>query len=359
MAERKLLSKEHHIYQMPNGRFYARPTISGIGRKEFALGKNVKTLKQAIAAKERKVAQLIRQNEPKPKSLIRYEDLCEEVIQLKQVKSFATQESAAITFRKHLIPWYNEHYPYVTTITEASWEEYVLAKQLKRPSIRLFNHWKHMIMVMRHAYKKGIIPRIMQFKNPDPERNAGKRLDSKEIARLLEHAGEELRLQVLMAVTMGMRKSEVLLLGWDRVNFISKTIHLRAQDTKIRRARTMGMSEPVYYGLKAALVGSDSPYVFPSRYNRFEPSRSNKSAWQRCKKHAEVKCRFHDLRHTFLSIALLEKKLNPLHVAVYAGVSLSEIQKTYLHPSVDDTREVAQCFGELTGEEIRNDHTLQ
>ncbi len=341
MSKREWISKEHKLYRLANGRVYARPSIPGVGRKEFAIPAKAKTLKQMIAARDRIAAQKIRESKPKANSEIRFEDMGEEVISLKVHRSDATRISAELHLRKHLIPWFNIFEPYVDQITEATWEHYIVAQLQKNPTRKLFNDRKHMAMVMKHAYKKGIIARRLEFRNPDPEVHAGRRVTRQEIDRLLKAANPSTKTQVLMAITMGMRKSEILKLEWERVDFDARTIHLRARDTKIRRARTMGISKPVLKALKAIKLESASPYVFPSRYNQALPTATHKTAWNACKRRAGVKCRFHDLRHAFLSVALLERKLNPLHVAVYAGVSLAEIQRTYLHPSVDDTREVA------------------
>jgi integrase len=345
MAKREWISKEHKIYQMPNGRVYARPSIPGLGRKEFPLDPKAKSLTQMIRDKERKVAALLRQNEPKPKSLVRVEDCAEEIIRLKANRSEATLDSAKLHFRKHILPWFNVECPYMDQVDETVIEEYILAQQRKTPGRKLFNDVKHLRMLSQYAYRKGLLPRPLKITDPDPERDAGRRLSAEEVARLLGNASSDLGLQILMAIEMGMRKSEILLLSWDRVDMIRQTIHLRAQDTKIRRARTMGMSKEVYRGLERVRAGAESPFVFPSRFDRTKPQRANKTAWNACKRRAGVKARFHDLRHTFLSVALLERKLNPLHVAVYAGVSLQEIQRTYLHPSVEDTRHVALHWG--------------
>lgn len=345
MPKRNWLSIEHKIFEMDNGKIYARPSIPGEGRKEFPLGdkSKFKSLKQMIAAKDRKVAEILRRDEPKPKSLVRFEELAEEILKLKSGRAEATRVSANLHIKKHLLPWFNEHYPFADQVNEATWEEYILAQRFKNPTRKLFNDRKHISMIMRHAFRKGVISRPMSFRNPDPERKAGKRLSDQEVGKLLGASKHSIRLQILMGVTMGMRKSEILQLAWERVDLSEQTIHLRAQDTKIRRARTMGMSAQVYQTLSAR--EQISPFVFPSREDHSRPSRSNRTAWSATKRRANVSCRFHDLRHTFLSVALLERKLNPLHVAVYAGVSLSEIQKTYLHPTVEDTRSVAYDFG--------------
>ncbi len=348
MAKREWISAEHRIFKMPNGRIYARVSVPGIGRKEFPLPVTARTLKQQISAKERAVAAMLRANEPTPKTLVRVEDLAREIIRLKEGRAKATWVSADLQFRKHILPWANEHEPYMSQWTDGTVEEYLQAQALLNPKRKLFNDVKHLRMLSRMAHRRGIIPRPLEIRNPDPPRAAGRRVSHEEVARLLESASEELTGQILLAVTMGMRKSEILQLSWDRVVLEGQTtITLRPQDTKIRRGRVMGISHRAKQWLKWARSHEpaiSSPYVFPSRFSPLKPTLSNKTAWAACKRRAKVKCRFHDLRHSFLSVALLERGLNPLHVAVYAGVSLQEIQRTYLHPSVEDTRVVAAAW---------------
>jgi integrase len=352
MAKREWLSIEHKIFRLPNGKVYARPSIPGMGRKEFALPPTARTVRQMIAAKERIVAEKIRANEPKPKALIRVEDLSDEVRALKAGKSFKTRESADLHLSKHIVPWANINEPYMDRWDESTIERYILDKRCLNPTRKLFNDIKHLRMLSQLAYRKGILPRPLKIRDPDPPREAGRRFTRQELEKLRRAANFTMRGQIDMAATMGMRRSEILLLAWDRVDMRKRTIHLRAEDTKIRRARTMGTSQPVHSWLterRKRQIKYPSPWVFPSRFDHAKPARANRTAWTATKRRAKVKGRFHDLRHTFLSATLLERKANPLHVAVYAGVSLAEIQKTYLHPSVEDTRHVAWDLGDRLG----------
>lgn len=271
-----------------------------------------------------------------------FDDMAQTVIKLKVGKAKATQESARITFGKHLIPFFGTYR--IDQISEIEWESYIIAKRQIQPGIKLFNHWKHMIMVMRLAYKQGAIERPVSLKNPDLQTRIGKVFTEDEINRLLNNANPDLKLQILMGVKMGMRKSEILKLSWDRVDMERQVIHLRAEDTKIRQGRSMGIAPDIYIGLQKR--DRSSPWVFPWRENKSKPVAANKSAWRECKLAARVEGRFHDLRHTFLTKALLEKKANPLDVSVYAGVSLEMIQSVYLHPNVEHTRSIANLFWE-------------
>jgi integrase len=55
---------------------------------------------------------------------------------------------------------------------------------------------------------------------------------------------------VLVAIGTGMRKSEILKLTWDRVDFEQRQIHLLSKSTKNRKERFIPISEPVLQCLK-------------------------------------------------------------------------------------------------------------
>lgn len=280
-----------------------------------------------------------------------FDDMADEYLRLKRTKSKATQENAFIMVKKHLCPFFGRYS--IDEITEAHWEEYVVEKQIERAGIALFNHWKHLVGIMGHAFRKGHIARKYEIKNPDKRESPGKVFSQEEIDSLLAASTYDLFLQILMGLQMGMRKGEILGLAWDRVDLEKGLIRLGKEDTKIRRARTFAISEVVWILLKVRSFHKASPFVFPSRNNKRVASRSNKSAWRTCKRLAGVKGRFHDLRHTFLSNALLRDKKNPIDVAIFAGVSLEEMQKTYLHPTPEDTRYVAEHIrGNLWKEKV-------
>lgn len=269
-----------------------------------------------------------------------FSDIAEEVLRLKALKSFKTRESARIHIKNHLLPFFGGMR--IDQINEGTWEQYILHSQLKKLGRKLFNDRKHMVMVMKHAFKKGLLSRPLEFRNPDPKVEAGKIYESGALSSLLQNAKPDMRLQILMASTMGMRRSEILLLSWERVDLVKEIIHLRASDTKIRRSRSIAINPDVMEILKDR--SKDSPWVFPHREDKSKPCKSHKTSWGSCKRLAKVEGRFHDLRHTFLSNMLLVHKVNPVHLSVYAGVSLEVIQQVYLHPSVEDTRSVASMI---------------
>jgi integrase len=268
------------------------------------------------------------------------EDLFPEWINMKKsTKAPATITSIELSW-SHLKPFIGGMLP--EEITPVFWEsEYIPKKRAKTHRNRKFmNDRKWLSMFLIHLNNEGLLNKVPRLINPDPETKAGKVYSEDEIHKLLINAGPDLLLQILMALTMGMRSSEILFLSWDRADLKNKIIHLRAEDTKVRKARSFAISEDVYNILKdRKRVG---PWVFssPEDKNKHVLKGGNKSAWATCKEKANVRGRFHDLRHTFLTRAFKACNSNPALICNYAGLSLEVAQKTYLHFTPEDTRSV-------------------
>jgi integrase len=266
-----------------------------------------------------------------------FSEVAQEVLQTQSRKAPATSENAKIHI-KYLNEYFGDEK--VSKIDEKSWESYV-AHQMAKKANRLFEHERrHFIMIMRRAHDLGYTRRVIRIKKIKSRLQKGKVLSDDEIAKLLKNAAPALYAQIIMGVTMGLRRSEILFLTWDRVDLDRRVITLRAQDTKIRKARDVPISAQVYEILYAILDKSESGPVFPSRYDSSEVTKNNKTAWMLCKARAGVKCRFHDLRHTFLTRAF-KKNVNPALICDYAGLSMQIAQRVYLHFTNDDKREIA------------------
>lgn len=235
----------------------------------------------------------------------------------------------------------------------ATWwiSEYVPKKRAQAGEGRkFFNDRKWLKSFLIHCRDEGLAPRLPKLADVDPEVDAGKVYSDGELERINMHSKGDLDLQILMALTMGMRHAEVMLLQWDRIDDKAWVIHLRAEDTKIGKARSFAMSDPV----RAIFAGRKrrGPFVFPSPrdHRRSQGEHGNKKAWERCLGKAGVEGRFHDLRHTFLTRAFKTPGANHALICEYAGLSMAEAQRTYLHVNSEDTRGVANLVN-LEGRE--------
>jgi len=267
-------------------------------------------------------------------------DKFEEWINLMSVKSEGTINSIKSQWNVHLKSYFGGLH--LDEITESEWLRYVTKKRETLPSRKFFNDRKYLSMFLNWCHREGFIEKLPKLSNVDPETKAGKVFSKEEVDALILHANMDLQLQILMALTMGMRVGEILSLEWNQIDFVHNVIHLPAHKTKIRKARTFKVSDICLNELKFKKLKSTSSFVFPSPK---DPAQSvgkggNKTAWKNCKEAAKVTGRFHDLRHTFLTNAFRAEP-NAALICHFAGLSLEEAQKTYLHFTIEDTLKIA------------------
>lgn len=148
----------------------------------------------------------------------------------------------------------------------------------------------------RDAYGKPVPPiawkRVMVDENPWRTRYAS----AAEFARLLELAHADLRPILIMAVTTGLRKANILDLQWHQVDMDGANITLSRM--KSGKPHAVKMSGP----LRAALAT-----LQPDARKRTGPvfdTTGFRRRWEAARKAAGlIDFRFHDLRHTFGSWA--------------------------------------------------------
>lgn len=328
-------TKDPEIFlRKPSGIYYYIGTpVRGSGSVTRSL--QTKAFSQAQLEKRRLLVEL-RGLDPKATTIL-FSEVAEDILQTQSKKARATFISAKLH-----ITYLNEFFRDVkiSKIDEKSWENYKTWAEKKNPDRMLEHDRRHFIMIMRRAHDLGFTKRVIRVKKIRARAQKGKVLSDDEIKRILNEASPTLKTQILMALTMGMRRSEILHLTWDRVNLNRKAIHLRAEDTKIRRARDVPISAQVLERLLEIEERTEAGPVFPSRLDIAEVTKDNKTAWKACRRRAGVRCRFHDLRHTFLTKAF-KQNVNPALICDFAGLSMSVAERVYLHFSIDDKAAIA------------------
>ena len=335
MTKREEVEKYPFLVRyVDSGIYYLRTTING-RLVEKSTGE--KKLSGALTRAKRLMSE--EGGDARRIGTVTYQDLRDELLKIQGNKAPATLASAKFQLAKldrFFTGWTADR------LTESAWEDYMVFSRRIEPGRQLEHDRRHFVMLCNLAYRKGLLSKPVRVRKIQSDGSPGRALEPDEVARLLETAqacGADLHLQVMMALTMGMRKSEILKLSWDRVNLGRGLITLRAQDTKIRKGRVFGISDPVLEALRRRTP--KGPFVFPNRLTPSRPQANLEKLWDECRSLAKVKCRFHDLRHTFLTRAFKES-VNPALICHYAGLSLEEAQKTYLHISAEDTRIVSQ-----------------
>ena len=226
--------------------------------------------------------------------------------------------------------------------------------------------------VLRNALQNAVreelvvrnVAKLVQISNPDYR--AGRGLSLAEAHRVLQASeAEPLHALYVLALYLGLRRAELLGLRWEDVVLdpepgryplleINQTLQrvggeLQFVPPKTRTSRRTVPLPPVCVRVlkdhakrqaeQRAVAGSDwreHGLVFPSRVGTpMEPDNLRRS-WDRIKKAAGVELRFHDLRHTCVTL-LLDLGVPPHIVREIAGHSALDVTMTiYAHASLDE-----------------------
>jgi integrase len=157
---------------------------------------------------------------------------------------------------------------------------------------------------------------------------------SKEQVKALLQAAEQTNLYALwlLAVTSGMRESEILALAWDCVDLNAGTVHVRRTVWKgkvyppksPRSQRTIQLSQKTICTLKEHKAKQkDSQWCFPNQVGKpMDRHGFINRKWKRLVKDAGLphSTRFHDLRHN-CCVMLLMAGINPRVVSDQLGHS--------------------------------------
>lgn len=259
-----------------------------------------------------------------------------------QNKSEATITSIKSS-RNHLAPYLETMLP--DEITAEWWDAiYIRETRAKTHKARkFFNDRKWLVSFLKQLQEDGVLARIPKLVNPDSRETTGKVFSHDEVAMLLNFAqNEDLHLAILMAATMGMRRTEIFRLRVTNVDLEKGLIRLGRQDTKTRGARAFSISKATLPFLtERAKRGGQ--WIFPSKEHKDRPLHKDGfyTAWNNLKTTCSVEGRFHDLRHTFLNNVVNAPGSNLAHISKYAGLSVAVLIKVYLHLTEEDTRKVA------------------
>lgn len=206
---------------------------------------------------------------------------------------------------------------------EEIWSEYIAYVAGK---FKLEHDRRYLVMALKRAQRKGwVAKQFIKSDLPLKESHTpvGRALEDDEVKRIMEESAQYPRfyLQMMMALTMGMRRSEILQLRRDEIDVVNKVINLDANRLKTRQPRKVPIpiSDQVWPLLQARV--HQEVYIFPSEQhgiiNPNKPQRDMTFHWTKVRYQAGVKCRFHDLRHTCVS----------MHLA--AGMTISDAVKIF------------------------------
>ena len=150
---------------------------------------------------------------------------------------------------------------------------------------------------------------------------------------------------VILALTTGMRRGEIMALTWPDVSFADNSIIIH--ETKNNERRRVPLIEPAKSRLKtlSRVRRLDTQLLFPSRANPHKPI-DLKRPWENAVKASGIEgFRFHDLRHTAASY-LAMTGASPLEIAEVLGHKTLQMVKRYAHLSNSHTEQVMNAMSE-------------
>ena len=161
-------------------------------------------------------------------------------------------------------------------------------------------------------------------------------LTKNEIKRLFQaienhsYRCEHLRDIVVIAICSGMRKREILTIRRDEVNFEFRTITKQGDMTKNGEIKVVPMTDEMVKIIKYRLEQSKSEYVFENQKTGTAITDIKHSFGTVVKTAGIENFRFHDLRHTFATYALLASR-DIRTVQVLLGHKSMKMTERYTH----------------------------
>lgn len=368
-----------------SGVFYFRDTVHISPTKSVWVDKSLKTTSITVAKERAKDIQrkLIRGEETiEDLKRVRhtFDDAFDLVIKMQSSpeKDKDTLDQSKSIIENHLRPWFRENWPFFgewvragkvvsfETHFEEVWADYKtqasgrkLPKHLIGADEEHIAEWKkknskprnlqhdrrYLIMALIRAEKRGWIKK--HFDKSDFELKVtsepiGKYIPDAQVQAILNAAKKypAVFLQVLMAVIMGMRISEILHVSKEEISLERREIDLDPKRVKTRRRREVPIPIPdeIFPLLKAAVEASQGRFVFPAKFwsvagqpvNWDKPTDDNSYHWDLIRETAGVDCRFHDLRHTAITNMLIAGMAETA-IRKICGVSEETMRRIYAH----------------------------
>lgn len=149
-------------------------------------------------------------------------------------------------------------------------------------------------------------------------------LTEEEEERLLAQCKPHIYRVVMSAIHTGLRKSELLSLSWNNVNFDHRLVTVEAAYAKNSEARSVPMSSRLTETLLPIRMAAPNAPVFLNSEGK--PYRDISTAFNSAVKRAGIQdFKFHDLRHTFASRLVMR------------GVDLTTVKELMGHRHINMT----------------------
>ena len=255
---------------------------------------------------------------------------------------------------RNIAPYFRRKRILLAELTPDDINKYYDHERERVKAVTVLKFHANIISALKHALEQDYLEDfpLAKIKRPKPERYVGKFLRESEIVELFEVAkGNKLELAVILGAFYGLRRSEVVGLRWESINFETNTITIEhtVVETKIDGKRVLIAGDttktkssyrtlPLVPSIRAKLLEvqveqeknrklcgksynkADIGYVYTDVMgNRIKPHYVTSEFPKFLEKHGMRRVRFHDLRHSCASLLLAN------------GVSLKQIQEWLGH----------------------------
>jgi len=282
---------------------------------------------------------------------------------LKVSISSTTYDAYKMTMRLHLVPYFEQKKYRVTEITPAVVQKYASDKLKNLSPNTVRKHLANISKCMDSAVKQNIIAYnpVKRIDLPKKVKFTGaKHYNERQIEQLLECAkGDPLEIVIWLTLFYGLRRSEVLGLMWNAVDFAEKTIAIKHTVVKVgnvihKNDRTKNASSCTTFPMAEMIISElvkwknrqqglrtlqpndyhDSDYVCTYKDGRpLSPDFVTQHFALLLRKNDMPHIRFHDLRH---SSANYLKSL---------GFDLKDIQIWLRHKDIQTTMNIYVDLG--------------
>ena len=181
-------------------------------------------------------------------------------------------------------------------------------------------------------------------------------LTEDELVRFLRAAAyyeiqaPHLKAVVLTAILTGLRKRAILTLHKGEINFnLGLIIKFPGQTSRNKRAGVIPIPDDLVDILKSRIAQSKSGYLFENP-NTGQPMRDIKKSFKKALKKAGIEdFRFHDLRHTFATYAMVKSK-DIRGVQEILGHKNIQTTQKYTHVLAREKVNIVNGVGKLVAE---------
>ena len=327
------------------------------GKGELFKSLRTTNLQQAVRRAEKIVIQWLGTH--RADSSVRFEAVAFELLNIYSEGEYKTFVDFETTLRLHLLPFF-ERKPIAKC--EGLWNTYRIAQRRMTPGRQLVHDKKHMTRILRYAWEKGIIHRqpILKLSPAERRKQPTKIYSGHDLRQLMEAVPREknaqAKWQLFLEIAMieGMRFKEIRTLRWDYIDLKRGQIHLPAEITKTRSARTVSVDAGIISKLKERKLGSESPYVFPKRGDLNAPMSESSKTWQRIKTRAGVTGKFHWIRHTAASHALADGIPSEV-IGKARGMSPGVLRRVYAHTLEETEKKMSEASRKRIDAAIKGD----